>query len=306
MRLSAHIFVSSVPSARATAARARTMAPSCSPLAERTFAFALLQSTWVARSSSGRSARRSRSIARLPCGSRRERRTRDRQPQHRPTLSPFWPDSMRVVRRAWIVLADFSMVSGWDHHGDHETTVYEGSSVPPTARSWSAAGAGRRICRRRPRRGSSMTRDVRRITSTERSAGARRRDDAGTGGRHRRNVTPDGHRRRPRRPRRAVLSRLPAGRLGPGRSGSAGTSGSSSRAGDRDPLDERLGPSRRSPRRRRGHVEASDDSPGHCHHYPSLEQVRVARRCRLRFGRRSREPWQDGEYAYRTTRCAGA
>jgi hypothetical protein len=52
MRLSAHIFVSSVPSARATAARARTMAPSCSPLAERTFAFALLQSTWVARSSS--------------------------------------------------------------------------------------------------------------------------------------------------------------------------------------------------------------------------------------------------------------
>lgn len=48
---------------------------------------------------------------------------------------------MRVVPESTgIVLTDFSMVSGWDHHGDHETTVYEGSSVPPTARSWSAAG----------------------------------------------------------------------------------------------------------------------------------------------------------------------
>ena len=133
------------------------------------------------------------------------------------------------------------------------------------------------IRRRRPRRGSSMTRDVRRITSTERSAGARRRDDAGTGGRHRRNVTPDGHRRRPRRPRRAVLSRLPARRLGPGR-------GKRDRPVRRDrPRERAIGIRSMNDWARRADLpvvdevmwEASDDSPGHCHHYPSLEQVRA-------------------------------
>lgn len=48
--------------------------------------------------------------------------------------------------------------------------------------------------------------------------------------------------------------------------------------------------------------EASDDSPGHCHHYPSLEQVRAwLGDAGFAFGRRAREPWQDGEYAYRPT-----
>lgn len=86
------------------------------------------------------------------------------------------------------------------------------------------------------------------------------------------------------------------------KAGSAGTSGSSSRAGDRDPLDERLGPSRRSPRRRRDHVGGVGRLT---RPLPPLPEPRassgVARRCRLRFGRRAREPWQDGEYAYRTT-----